>query len=128
MAVKPSTTWGLCMSFMMALKIISSTGRALRIRPAHTVQFFRTALAAVKDASMGKGCCPKRKDSRGPPAPASLLVHRKLGGVALAGATSVCRYFTQLMGSRAIRARAEQNEQGAKKLDRVGNTFTAIAI
>jgi hypothetical protein len=51
-----------------------------------------------------------------------------VSGVALAGATSVCRYFTQLMGVRAIVARAAQNETGAKRFDAIGNAFTGNAI
>jgi len=51
-----------------------------------------------------------------------------VGGVALAGATSACRYLTQLMGARAVVARAAQDENGAKKLVKVGNVITGIAI
>lgn len=51
-----------------------------------------------------------------------------VAGVGLAGGSSVCRYFTQLMGTRAIVSRAAQNEEGIKKSEKVGNAFVVIAI
>jgi len=51
-----------------------------------------------------------------------------VGGVALAGATSVCRYFALLMGNRVGAARAANDEKGAKKLLKLSSGFTAIAM